>query len=379
MYKRKIAFLLATTLALMIMLSGCGKKPPAAEEYVTPVETATATVSDLSHNLDATGEVIASQEADIAPKVSGRVSSVNVAVGDRVSNGQVLLSLESSEPRSSVSQSEASVGIARVNVLKARQALDDAQQNYDRINALYQGQAVSKAQFEEAQSALNNCRYGLQLAEEQQRQSEAALASARDSLSNYTVTSPISGQVALVNVHSGEIAGPQATAVTVVATDTVKVKVNVSENAINYVKPGAKVSVNIDVLGKTVTGTVASVGPRSDSSTRAFPVEIRLDNKQGDIKPGMVASLKLPAGVSKGALSVPADAVIERDGAYYLFVVENGVAKEKQVKTGIITDQLAEIKEGLSAGQTVIVSGNRLVADGQKIKVVNKAGGGKSK
>ncbi len=366
-------------LALVVALSGCGKKAPSVEEYVLPVETATAAVSDLSHFLNTTGEVIASEKADIAPKVSGRVSSVNVAVGDRVSKGQTLLALESSESQGVVAQSEAAVGIARVNVLKARQALTDAQQNYDRINALYQAQAVSKSQFEESQSALNNSRYGLQLAEEQLRQSEAALASSRDNLSNYSVTSPISGHVAVVNVHSGEIAGPQTTAVTVVAMDTVKVKINVSENAISFVKTGSEVPVNIDVLRKTVSGTVVSVGPQSDSATRAFPVEIILDNKQGDIRPGMVASLKLPVGISKGAVSVPADAVIERDGAYYVFVVENGIAREKQVQTGVITDELAEIKAGLSQGQTVIVNGNRLVTDGQKVKVVNMAGGGKSK
>lgn len=366
-------------LILVVALSGCGKKAPAAEEYLLPVETAAVSVSDLSHYLNTTGEVIASAEADIAPKISGRVSSVNVSVGDRVSKGQTLLSLESSEVGSTVAQSESAVGIARVNVLKAQQAQADAEQNYNRVNSLYQAQAVSKAQFEEAESTLTNSRYGLQLAQEQLSQSEAALAGARQNLSNYTVTSPIAGEVAAVNIHSGEIAGPQATAITVVAMDTVKVKVNVPEGAINYVETGSEVKVSLDVLGKTVSGKVISVGPKSDSSTRAFPVEISLDNGQGDIRPGMVASLKLPAGMSKGAVSVPADAVIERDGTYYVFVVENGLAREKQVQTGIITDQLAEIKSGLSAGQVVIVNGNRLVNDGQKVKVVSAAGGGQSK
>jgi len=365
-------------LTLVAALAGCGKKQPAVEEYLLPVETVTAAVSNLSCILDITGEVTASKEADIAPKVSGRVSSVNVAVGDRVSEGQVLLVLESSEARNSVVQSEAAVGTARVNILKARQALADAEQNYARINALYQAQAVSKSQFEEAQSALNNAGYGLQLAEEQLKQAEAALQSARDNLANYSVTSPISGHVAFVNVHNGEIAGPQSTALTIVNMDTVKVKVNVSENAISSIQKGVQVPVSIDVLQKMFTGTVVSVGPKSDSTTRAFPVEIILDNRDGDIRPGMVASLKLPLGISRGAVSVPAGALVERDGVYYVFVVENGMAREKQVKTGIITDELAEIKEGVSEGMAVIVNGNRLVADGQKVKVMNTAEGGQS-
>jgi len=365
-------------LILVVSLAGCGKKPPAVEEYLLPVETVTATVTDMSRILDATGEIIASEEANIAPKVSGRVSSINVAVGDKVSKGQVLLVLESSEARNSVIQSEAAVGTARVNVLKARQALADAEQNYARINALYQAQVVSKSQFEEAQSALNNAGYGLQLAEEQLKQAEAALQNARDNLANYSVTSPISGHVAFVNVHSGEMAGPQSTALTVVNIETVKVKVNVSENAISSIQKGVQVPVSIDVLKKTVSGTVISVGPKSETATRSFPVEIALDNSQGDIKPGMVASLQLPLGISKGAVTVPAGALIERDGACYVFIVEDGIAREKQVKTGIITNELAEIKEGLSEGMAVIVNGNRLVADGQKVKVANAAEGGQS-
>ncbi|NPV73094.1 MAG: efflux RND transporter periplasmic adaptor subunit [Pelotomaculum sp.] len=362
-------------LVLAVALSGCGKKPPPAEEYIPPVETAAAAVKDLSSILDATGEVIASEEADVAPKVSGRVSTVNVSVGERVARGQALLVLESSEARNSVAQAEAAAGTAGVNVLKARQALADAERNYSRISALYQAQAVSRAQFEEAESALSNARLGLQLAEEQLRQAEAALAGARENLANHTVTSPIAGHVAAVNVHSGEMAGPQGAAVTVVNMDTVKVKVNVSENVISSIQKGSQVQVSIGVLGKTVTGTVVSVGPKSDPATRAFPVEIFLDNVQGEIRPGMVATLKIPVGTAKAALTVPAGALIERDGAYYVFTVEDGVAREKQVKPGVITDELAEIKEGLSEGAAVIVKGNRLVADGQKVKVVNAEGG----
>lgn len=366
-------------LVLIMAMSGCGKKAPPVKEYLPPVETATAAVSDLSHFLNTTGEVLASEEAAIAPKVTGRVSTIKVAVGDRVSKGQVLLVLEASESRNAVTQSEAAVGIARVNVLKARQAVADAEKSHQRVDALYQAQAVSKAQWEESESALGSARYGLQLAEEQLRQSEAALAGARENYGNFSLTSPISGHIAAINVHSGELASPQLTAVTVVNMDKVKVKVNVSENAISFVKSGAAVPVSIDVLKKTVSGNVVSVGPQSDPSTRAFPVEIILDNKKEEIRPGMVASLKLPVGTSKGAVSLPADAVIEREGIYYVFVLEDNTAREKRVKTGIITDQLVEIKEGVSKGQTVIVNGNRLVTDGQKVKVVHPSGGGQSK
>jgi RND family efflux transporter MFP subunit len=302
--------------------------------------------------------------------VSGRVSAVQVKVGDRVNQGQTLFQLDSAESAAIVQQSEASVGIARANVLRSRQTMADAELNFKRISALFQGQAVSQAQHDDAESVLNNARYGLQLSEEQLKQSEAALLSARESLSNYVVTAPISGMVASVNIHNGEISGPQSTAMTLVNLDTVKIKVNVSENNIGAVKQGADVLITISAINEDVKGKVVSMGPAIDSSTRAFPVEILLDNKQGNIKAGMVASLKLSSGVSKNAVTVPPDAVLEKDGAHSVFVVEEDTARELTVKTGIATEKLVEIKEGLKKDQNVIVSGNRLVSDGQKVKVV---------
>lgn len=89
----------------------------------------------------------------------------------------------------------------------------------------------------------------------------------------------------------------------------------------------------------------------------------------------MVAVLNLETGVSQGTIAIPADALLERNGQYWVFVVEDGKAKEITVKKGITSDQLVEIKEGLQQGQDVIVSGNHLVADGQKVRVVNSQGG----
>jgi RND family efflux transporter MFP subunit len=159
-----------------------------------------------------------------------------------------------------------------------------------------------------------------------------------------------------------------------VQLDTVKVKVQLSENVVVSIRPGAEVPVIINSLNKTVTGAVISVAPKADPATRAFPVEIQINNEQGDIKAGMVANLNMETGISKGAVVLPADALLERNGQYSVFVVEDGKAKETTVKKGITSNQLVEIKEGIQEGQAVIVSGNHLVTDGQKVEVVSKGG-----
>lgn len=367
---------LVILLLLVALLGGCGKKTVTQEEEaLVPVEITTTQVADLAHTLNTTGEIVAGAEVTVAPKVTGRVAALHVKVGDKVSRGQVLFELDATESRNAKTLSEAGVGVARAGLNKAKQAVTDAELNYNRTKALYDSQAVSKAQFDQAESALSNARIGVQLAEEQLVQAEATLQNAQENYNNFTVTSPLSGLVASVNIENGELASPQATALTVVQLDNVKVKLNLSENVIVSVKQGTEVPVTINSLNKTLKGTVASVGPKADPTTRAFPVEIRLNNEQGEIKAGMVAVLNLETGVSQGTIAIPADALLERNGQYWVFVVEDGKAKEITVKKGITSDQLVEIKEGLQQGQDVIVSGNHLVADGQKVRVVNSQGG----
>ncbi len=367
---------LALVLLLVALIGGCGKKTATQEEEVlVPVEIAKTRLADLTHTLNTTGEIIPFTEVAVAPKVTGRLAAIHVKVGDRVSRGQVLLELDATEARNAKTMAEAGVGVARANLDKAKQGLADAELEYNRTKALYDSQAAAKAQLEQAESMLNNARIGVQLAEEQLKQAEATLQNAEETYNNYTVTSPLSGVVATVSIENGELAGPQTTALTVVELATVKVKVNLSENAVVSIKDGTEVPVTINSLNKTITGTVASVAPKADPATRAFPVEIHLNNKDGDLKAGMVATLNLETGLSRGVVTVPVDALLEREGQYWVYVLEDGKAKEVTVKKGITDGQLVEITEGLQEGQDVIVGGNRLVTDGQKVKVVDSQGG----
>lgn len=371
---KRLSSLLIVVLVLSL-LAGCGKKEAIPEEIPVPVETTRAQLADLAHTLNTSGEITADAEAAVAPKASGRVAAVRVKVGDRVSKGQVLVELEAAEAQNMVAQAEAGLGIAGANVDRARLTLADAQLNYERSKELFDAQAISRSQLEQAESGLKNARVGLKLAEEQHKQSLATLNNARESLSNFRVTSPLAGLVASVNVAAGEMAGPQLPVVTVVQLDPMKIKVSISENFISAIKPGGEVPVVINALGKNFTGVVTSVGPKADPVTRAFPVEIKLANQQGEIKSGMVAGLLLSTGLSAGVVAVPVDAVMEREGQFSVFVVEDGRVREIGVKVGITAGQLTEIKEGLEAGQEVVVKGNRLVADGQQVRVVNGPGG----
>lgn len=372
---RRINLLLAVVLVVALSVTGCGKKETPQEERLVPVEIIKATIVDLAHNMNTSGEVIAGSDVAILSKISGRVSNIRAKVGDSVIKGQVLFELEATEARNALFQSEAGLALNEANLIRADRALEDARLNYERNKELFDAQAISQLQFEQAETGFINAEANLKTAEAQVKQSEASLSTARENYNNASVTAPVSGIVASMTIGVGAMVNPQVAVVTVIQLDTTKVKVNLSENVIASIKQGDKVPVTIKALNKTVTGTILTVAPKADNSTKAFPVEVGIENKDGEIKPGMVARLNLSTGVSKAVVAVPTDALLERDGQYTAFLVEDGKAKEVQVKVGVTSGELTEAKEGINDGDTIILKGNRLVAEGQKVKIVSELGG----
>ncbi len=364
-------------LIVAILFAGCGEDkeqtPKKEAEYIAPVEVVQVQRENLTSLLESVGDLEASETAGVAAKISGRVSSVPVKLGDKVSKGQVLFTLDSTEAANAVAQAEASVTVAKTNIGVSEQTVFDAEQNFQRINQLFEADAASQSQYDQAESTLNNARLGLQVAQGQLRQAEITLANAQETLSYYTVVAPISGQVSSVDIHTGEMANAQTTAIRLVNLSTMKVKVNVSENIISHMQQGATVPMVVSALNREVNGRILSISPSIDEATKAFPVEITVDNSQGDMKVGMVVKLKLVSGTANNVLALPTDAMLEKDGVKYVFVMENDTAKEVKIKTGLMTDTKIEIKEGLEEGQTVITSGNELIKDGQKVKVTKES------
>ncbi|MDO7789160.1 efflux RND transporter periplasmic adaptor subunit [Desulforamulus aquiferis] len=372
--KRSI-LLLVCVMLFAITASGCSKEEIVQEERLVPVEIIKATLADLEHSLNTSGEVAAGSDVAVYSKISGRVSSIPVKVGSQVAKGQVLFEMEATEARNALMQSEASLTLNEANLLRSERALEDARLSFERNKELYDAQAISLQQFEQAETALINAEANLKTAEAQLKQSEASLNTAQENYNNAAVTSPVSGIIATMSINVGDMVNPQVSVVTVVHLETTKVKVNLSENIIANIKVGDKVPVTINALNKNVTGTILTVAPKADAASKAFPVEVAIENTDGEIKPGMVARLNLSTGTSKEVVAVPTDALIERDGQYTAFLVEDERAKEVQVKIGVTSGELTEVKEGISEGDIVIIKGNRLVGEGQKVKIVSELGG----
>ncbi|MBO8165200.1 MAG: efflux RND transporter periplasmic adaptor subunit [Brevibacillus sp.] len=395
--------------ALSLALSACSPEAPAAtdnnneETKPVPVQIETVKLGTLNDASGITGKLSPSEEVALTPKISGKIVSINVELGQYVKKGQVLFSLDKTDLMQGVQQAEAAYKLALANLnqsktsasqsleaaktglRQAEQALADAQINEQRMSELYKAGAISSQQMEQAKTALinaqnayENAKQSLEAAEKQApievseasvAQAKVALDNAREQLANATVVAPISGYISSVNGAVGEMAAPQQPVVTIVNTDPLLVKANLSEQEVTGVKVGDKVKVEIAALQKEVEGTVTAVSPVMDPGVKAYPVEISLANSSNELKADMVVSVKLVSQQADRMLIIPRKAAFDENGKRYVYKLEGEAAKKVEVVTGQESSDLIEVKQGLAEGDQVVVRGQTMLKDGIKVEV----------
>lgn len=204
-------------------------------------------------------------------------------------------------------------------------------------------------------------------AESRYEQAKAALDLARQRLKDATVTSPFDGVIAQRMVDEGATVAPAVSMFALVKADRVKVVASVSENEIPYLREGMPVTV------RTITGEfkgeVDYVSPVVEPRTRSVEIKIYLDNSQGQLKPGMSADVILPLEIHREATLVPRTALLRENGGDYLFVVRDGKAVKRPVKVGLMDAWNAEIIEGVTEQDLIVVAGGNQLEDGDTVKV----------
>jgi membrane fusion protein (multidrug efflux system) len=156
-----------------------------------------------------------------------------------------------------------------------------------------------------------------------------------------------------------------------VRDDPLKLKASVPERFQGQIRPGQEVKLQVEAyLARDFTGTVTRVGPAVFSDTRTFPIEARIPNRQGFLKPGSFAKARVQIRVDRGVAFVPEEAVYYFVGITKAFVVKDGVVEERQVKAGERQDGLVEIVEGVAPGEVVATSRLSQLFGGATVQVV---------
>ena len=331
-----LALLSAGLLASCSSSSSSKATEEQSADTVRLVEVAPAEMRALNLSEEFTAQLEAKVVNNITAQAGGRLKQLLVKVGDRVGAGQVVARMEATQA------SQAQIQLA------------DAKTNFARMDELYKVGGVSKAQWEQAKSAVD--------------QAKLAYGNAAE---NTVLRSPISGFVTAKNYDNGDMTSPQLPVVVIQQIAPVKAVIGVSEQYYSYLKKGAAATLSVDALGEeTFSGVVTNIFPTLDPVTHTVSTEIEVANKDLKLRPGMYARVHLDFG-TKEALTVPDKAIVRQagSGARYVYVFSGGKAVYRAVELGQQQGDLYEVVSGLNAGDQVITSAPSNLKNGLSVKL----------
>jgi cobalt-zinc-cadmium efflux system membrane fusion protein len=363
----------------MLVLAGCGKKETGTGEgeISVPVRVAKVEKGTLADTAVVSGKLEALAASDVVPGgQGGKVYTVNVKLGDRVSKGQTLVTLEYDALAAAVQQAEQGVAQAEAALQLAKITYEQAKANYERGKQLYESGAIPLAGQTGFETAFEIPYKQAKIDYEQIKPAaletaRAALVMAKENYNHAFIRSPISGVVTAINVDPGELASPASPVpvVSVVNLDKVVVNATVTEGQINKIKQGQKVPVLVSaVSAEPFTGVITNIALAADPVSKAYPIKVQIDNPEHIIKPGMFAEVHLTSE-KKETLIVPREAVVKIGGRDTVWVVEENRAASRVVAAGISDGEKIEIKEGVEAGQQVVVSGQDTLKENAPVEI----------
>ncbi|MBL7811174.1 MAG: efflux RND transporter periplasmic adaptor subunit [Bacteroidetes bacterium] len=307
------------------------------------VETETVETADFRSYLTLEGKADAEQSTIATAQVPGTVTQVLAQAGQQVSAGQALAYLDNAALKQSRQQLEQQLSF--VNTL------------YDKQKRLWEQGVGTEVQFLSAKN--------------QKEALEKNLATLDAQIAMYTVKSPISGSVESVDTKVGQAAAPGIPMFKVVNLGNLKVVADVAESYAQKINTGDQVLIEFPDLEKKLEAKVSFASKVIDPLNRTFKVEIRIP-AMADVKPNMIARLKITNYQNKAAITVPSNCLQQSDEATYVMVAidEKGklIARRRVVKTGKSGEDRTEITDGLQKGDLVIVTGYQELNDGQEIQ-----------
>ena len=362
------------------------------------VQTSRTSRQEIVQKVNATGKIQPKTQVKISADVSAKIRKLGVVEGQWVEKGALLVELDRERYLAAVESAEANVRSAQANATLAHENLDRAQKEFARSKELLAGQLESQSDYDAKQTAwrVEEARHKSSL--EQVEQARASLKQARDDLSKTTIYAPMSGTVSALNKEEGEIAlGSQfqADVIMVIADLSVmEAQVNVDENDIVSIRSGEAAEIQVDaLLAQPLKGKVTDISSSANSAASGtteqkteFEIKIGITNPPKTLRPGMTATADIVTSTNARALSVPLQSVAlrtvdqlvrkgekrkdaearfkpDRDGfVEVVFVIENGKAVARQVKTGIQSDELIEIVDGLKEGEEVVTGSYRAIS-----------------
>jgi multidrug efflux system membrane fusion protein len=370
---------------LTIWFAGCGEapkeKPVSSSLRPVTVSTVTAATETWPSIYEATGTVRARTSAVISAKLTSYVREVKVQAGDRIREGQILVTLDTrdldvssrraeaarEEVRTAVPEADSAVAAAKAN-------LDLAQVTFGRMQDLFQKKSISNQELDEAAARLKSAQAACDMARARRVQLNSKLAQVDQEVRSTEVTrsyadilAPFAGVVTARSVDPGGLAQPGAPLLTIEREGSYRLEALVEESRLAAIRVGQPVSVTLDSVGRTLEARVSEIVPAVDAASRAYTVKIDLPALPA-LRSGVFGRAAFQLG-SRSLLAIPAGAVTERGQLQSVLVADHGLARTRLITAGQKVKDRIEVLSGLTAGEKVIFPAPQGLSDGAGVEV----------
>jgi len=302
----------------------------------------------LSVSVTATGDLLPNEQVDLRAPVEGNVVAIHFSEGEYVQKNSVLLEIDDRTWK------------ARLQGLEAQ--LVSARNDLERKRGLINIEGTSREELDQAEATVQNLK--------------AQIDELKVTIDLSRVKAPFSGRIGMRNFSPGAYLSKGDPIATITQTDPVKVNFTIPARYANQVKVGNIVFVNSSTSADTTTARIYAIDPVISESDRSLQLRAILKNPEMKYIPGDFAEVTLRVDQNADALLIPAEAVIPELNTHVVYAVKNNIAVRQNITVGVRTETQVQVLSGLSAGDTVMVTGLLEISDGQKVEVgkVNQSG-----
>ena len=309
----------------------------------TNVRIQEVNLESLSIKSTYVGNLLPNQRVIMRSEIDGVIENIYFDEGDEIVNNKKLIDISTKELS-----------------LKLKIAFADsklAETNLKRDEKLAKDNLIPNAQLDQTRTFAERALLNRELA--------------KISLNKSIINSPLSGTVKTRFVKVGEFVRKGDRLVEILNVDRILVKVNIPEQEILQFNIGQKVDIELYILEKKIfEGKVKKIGLEADASNRTFPVEIEVNNRERELRPGMLARVTFNKRVDQDQVVIPRHTILERDSGRIVYVVDKGKAFQREVSTGISQREKVQILTGLGRGEQLVVEGHTKLTDGEEINIV---------
>ena len=310
----------------------------------TNVRIKQVNLESLSIQSTYVGYLLPNKRVLMRSEIDGVIEKIDFEEGDEITKGKRLVDISTKEHQ-----------------LKLKIAITDsnlADINIKRDEKLAAQNLIPNAQLDQTKTRAESASLNKELAE--------------ISLNKSLISSPLKGTIKTRHIKVGEFVRKGDKLVEILDIDKIIVKVNIPEQEILSIQVGQNVEVALYIMEKkTFLGRVKNIGLEADSSNRTFPVEILVDNKERQLRAGMLARATFTKSVDQDQIVIPRHTVLERDKGRVVYVFEDGKAFRRDITIGLSQLDQVQVVQGLNKGELIVVEGHTKLTDGEEVNVVN--------